>query len=109
MASPSILSSHTYPTWSDPSSSDAAGAPANRRCRRSTHPRSSSSPNTLSRLIIGTACSTGANTVEMGAPPTFCVGESGVMSSGNSSSSAFSSRNSSSNSASLTTGSSSSW
>ena len=58
---------------------------------------------------MGTACSTGANTVDWGAPPTCCVGESGVMSSGNSSSSALSSRNSSSNSASLMVGASSVW
>ena len=71
-----------------------AARPRRTRCRGS-----SSAPR----------ASTGANTVGRGAPPTCWVGESGVMSSGNSSSSARSSRTSSSNSASLMVGSSSSW
>jgi hypothetical protein len=76
---------------------------------RSTHARSSASSNALSRLIIGTVWTTGANTLVWGAPPTCWRGESGVMSSGNSSSSARSSRTSASKSPSLIVGASSSW
>jgi len=54
---------------------------------------------------IGSSCRT-CSRPSSGAPPTRCVGESGVRSSGNSSSRAFSSPNSRSYSASLTSGSS---
>ncbi len=89
--------------------SAAAALPASRLWMRSTHACSSSSEKALSRLVIGTVWTTGAKTVVWGRPPTVWVGESGVMSSGNSSSRARRRRPSSSYSASVIVGSSSSW
>ena len=96
-ATPSIFSSHMNPSASPPSP----------RVTRSPQAFSSSSEKALSSDSIGARCSTGANRAVAGAAPTPCVGESGVISSGNASSSARSSRLSSSYSASLTSGSSS--
>ena len=96
-ATPSIFSSHA----------NAAASPTP-RTTRAAHASSSSNENALSSESMGARCSTGANR-SAGALPTRCVGESGVISSGNSSSSACSSRISSSYSASETSGSSSTW
>ena len=80
MASPSTLSSHSRSGSFTPS-----------RSSRAYQDWSSSSLNALSRLSIGRRWSTAVNSVET-APPTFWVGESGVRSSGHSSSSACSRR-----------------
>jgi hypothetical protein len=95
IARPSTLSSQM----------NCTGPPASRSVR-SAQAASSASSNTLSSDIIRSACSTGVNWVE-NVPPTFCVGESGVRSAGNSSSIASSSRSLWSNSASEIVGASS--
>ena len=87
MASPSIFSSQRYGPVPPP------------RAARSAQASSSSAENELSRLSSRCRCSTGVNRVETD-PPTCCVGESGVRSSGKLSSSPSSSRISTSNSAS---------
>ena len=70
MASPSIFSSQTN------------AVPAGMLlARRSAHAWSSAGEKALSKLIMGTRCSTGANWVD-GAAPTNCVGEVGVARSG---------------------------
>ena len=79
IASPSIFSSHRY------------GPAPPSLAARSAQAANSSSENTLSRLSSRSRCSTGVNRVDS-PPPTFCVGESGVRSSGNCSSSASSDR-----------------
>ena len=78
------------------------------RATRWPHAASSSALIALSRLIIGTECTTGANSA-LGAPPTACAGEPSTTSSGCSASSWRSSRTSRSKSPSEISGSSSSW
>ena len=96
MASPSIFSSHRY------------GPVPPSLAARSDQVPNSSAENTLSRLSSRSRCSTGVNSVEI-VPPTCCVGESGVRSSGNSSSISLSARRSASYSASEIVGESSTW
>src|SRR5436190_746626 len=71
MAMPSIFSSQQKST--------SAPSPASRRSMRLPHACSSSKEKALSSDIIGTRCSTGANSA-VATPLTFCVGESGVRS-----------------------------
>jgi hypothetical protein len=70
IARPSTFSSHS-----------SAGSSTPSRASRAAQVCSSSKENALSRLCIGSRWSTAVNMVET-APPTFCVGESGVRSSG---------------------------
>ena len=98
MARPSILGSVT--SWN--------GSPSSSRRTRSTQAQYSSSLRAFASESIGWGCSTWANCVE-GVAPTRWVGESGVTSSGCSSSSARSSRTQPSYSPSSTVGSSSTW
>ena len=67
MATPSIFSSHTNRTGS-------SGSPL---ATRAPHARSSSAVIALSRLIIGTECTTGANSA-LGAAPTWSPAASGA-------------------------------
>ncbi len=83
-ATPSIFSSHANRASS-----------ATTFATRAAHASSSSNENALSSESIGARCGTGANR-SAGVAPTRCVGESGVMSSGNRSSSWSNSRISSS-------------
>jgi hypothetical protein len=95
IARPSTLSSQRYSAPVRPS-----------RCSRCSHDTSSSKEKALSRLIIRSRWSTAVNSVDT-APPTFCVGESGVRSSACASSSSSSRRIAVSNSASDIVGASS--
>ena len=79
-ATPSIFSSHANRASS-----------ATTFATRAAHASSSSNENALSSESIGARCGTGANR-SAGVAPTRCVGESGVISSGNRSSSWSSSR-----------------